>query len=65
LGREETQELTVIDKQPDGQLKTRAVISERFGQWETIVREWPFMLRVVVAERLEEHSPRQLCTKGI
>ena len=37
LGPEETQQLTVIDKQPDGRITTRAVIPVRFGQLETVV----------------------------
>jgi hypothetical protein len=65
LGREKTQQLTVINKHRNWQIKTRAVISGRFGQRETIVREWPFMLRAIVAGRLEQHSPRQLGAKGI
>jgi protein-L-isoaspartate(D-aspartate) O-methyltransferase len=37
LGPEETQQLTVIDKQPDGRITTRAIIPVRFGQLETVV----------------------------
>jgi protein-L-isoaspartate(D-aspartate) O-methyltransferase len=37
LGPEETQQLTVMDKQPDGQMKTRAVIPVRFGRLETVI----------------------------
>jgi protein-L-isoaspartate(D-aspartate) O-methyltransferase len=37
MGPEETQQLTVIDKQPDGRITTRAVIPVRFGQLETVV----------------------------
>jgi protein-L-isoaspartate(D-aspartate) O-methyltransferase len=37
LGPEETQQLTVIDKQPDGKIATRAIIPVRFGQLETVV----------------------------
>jgi protein-L-isoaspartate(D-aspartate) O-methyltransferase len=36
LGPEEIQQLSVIDKQPDGQINTRAVIPVRFGQLETV-----------------------------
>jgi len=35
LGPEETQQLTVISKQPDGQTSARAIIPVRFGQLET------------------------------
>jgi protein-L-isoaspartate(D-aspartate) O-methyltransferase len=37
VGPEETQQLTVIDKQPDGKIATRAIIPVRFGQLETVV----------------------------
>jgi protein-L-isoaspartate(D-aspartate) O-methyltransferase len=37
LGLEETQQLTVIDKQPDGQINARTVIPVRFGQLETVI----------------------------
>jgi protein-L-isoaspartate(D-aspartate) O-methyltransferase len=37
LGPEETQQLTVIDKQPDGRITTRAIIPVRFGQLETVI----------------------------
>jgi protein-L-isoaspartate(D-aspartate) O-methyltransferase len=35
LGPEETQQLTVTSKQPDGQTGARAIIPVRFGQLET------------------------------
>jgi protein-L-isoaspartate(D-aspartate) O-methyltransferase len=37
LGPEETQQLTVISKQPDGQTTARAIIPVRFGQLETAI----------------------------
>ena len=37
LGPEETQQLTVISKQPDGQTSARAIIPVRFGQLETAI----------------------------
>ena len=37
LGPEEIQQLTVIDKADDGQIRTRPVIPVRFGTLETVV----------------------------
>ena len=37
LGPQETQQLTVISKQPDGQTSTQAIIPVRFGQLETAI----------------------------
>jgi protein-L-isoaspartate(D-aspartate) O-methyltransferase len=36
LGSEETQQLTVISKQVDGQISTQAIIPVRFGRLETV-----------------------------